>query len=113
MGCTSFIEIKQGSELSSKMGLYQGAGGYESSGGPLVNLKDWSAGEQSIINYANNGSAVISKAAGNDYGTAVGAAKSNGRVDYLNSALANSKSAIFVGSLNKNGTRQALPLTRT
>lgn len=64
----------------------------------------WSAREQSIINYANNGSAVISKAAGNDYGTAVGDANSIGQVDYLNSALVNSKTAIFVGSLDKNGT---------
>lgn len=38
---TSLIEIKQGSELSSKMGLYQGGGGYELSGGSPVNLKGW------------------------------------------------------------------------
>jgi hypothetical protein len=38
---TSLIEIKQGSELSSKMGLYQGGGGYELSTGPPVNLKGW------------------------------------------------------------------------
>ena len=38
---TSLIEIKQSSELSSKMGLYQGSGGYELSGGSPVNLKAW------------------------------------------------------------------------
>jgi hypothetical protein len=72
--------------------------------GYAANQIGWSAREQSIINYANNGRAVISKAAGNDYGTAVGLANSSGKVDYLNSALVNSKSAIFVGSLDKNGT---------
>jgi subtilisin family serine protease len=72
--------------------------------GLRANQIGWSAREQSIINYANNGSAVISKAAGNDYGTAVGSANSSGKVDYLNSALVGSKSAIFVGSLDKNGT---------
>ena len=72
--------------------------------GYTANQIRWSAREQSIINYANNGSAVISKAAGNDYGTAVGSANSGGKVDYLNSALVGSKSAIFVGSLDKNGT---------
>lgn len=72
--------------------------------GYTTNQIGWSAREQSIINYANNGSAVISKAAGNDYGTAVGSANSSGKMDYLNSALVGSKSAIFVGSLDKNGT---------
>ena len=38
---TSLIEIKQGSELSYKMGLYQGSGGYDLSGGSPVNLKSW------------------------------------------------------------------------
>lgn len=66
---------------------------------------EWNAREQSIIEYANNGSAVISKSAGNDDGTAVGSANSSGKVDYLSSFLINSKSAIFVGALNKNGTR--------
>ena len=71
--------------------------------GYTANQIGWSAREQSIINYANNGSAVISKAAGNDNGTAVGSANSSGKVDYLSSALVNSKSAIFVGSLDRNG----------
>lgn len=64
----------------------------------------WNAREQSIINYATEGTAVISKAAGNDYGTAVGGANLRGKTDYLNLALINTKSAIFVGSLDKNGT---------
>ncbi|WP_216154125.1 S8 family serine peptidase [Polynucleobacter sp. JS-Safj-400b-B2] len=72
--------------------------------GYTANQINWSAREQSIINYANNGSAVISKAAGNDYGVAVGSTNSSGKIDYLNSALMNSKSAIFVGALDKNGT---------
>jgi len=38
---TTLIEIKQGSELPNKMGLYQGAGGYELSGGSPVSLKAW------------------------------------------------------------------------
>ena len=38
---TSLIEIKQGSELSNKMRLYQGSGGYDLSGGSPVNLKAW------------------------------------------------------------------------
>lgn len=38
---TSLIEIKQGPELSSKMGLYQGGGGYELSAGSPVSLKGW------------------------------------------------------------------------
>ncbi len=62
----------------------------------------WSAQETSIINYAA-GSAVISKAAGND-GIAVGATNASGNVDYLNLALVGKSSAIFVGALSSNGT---------
>ena len=72
--------------------------------GYTANQIAWSAREKSIISYATNGTAVISKAAGNDYGTVVGGANSSGKTDYLNLALINTKSAIFVGSLNKNGT---------
>lgn len=64
----------------------------------------WSKREQSIINHATNGNAVIAKAAGNDYGTAVGSGNSSGNTDYLNLALINTKSAIFAGALDKNGT---------
>lgn len=65
----------------------------------------WSAQESSIISYARDGRAVISKAAGNDGGgTVVGQANSSGRVDYLNRDLIGSPSAIFVGALSSNGT---------
>ena len=71
--------------------------------GSTANGIRWAAREQSIINYASNGSAVIVKAAGNDYGTSVGSGNVNGKTDYLNSALIDTKSAIFVGALDKNG----------
>jgi subtilisin family serine protease len=70
--------------------------------GYTANQIGWSSQESSIINYAT-GSAVISKAAGNDSVT-VGAANSSGQVDYLNLALVGKSSAIFVGALNSNGT---------
>ena len=72
--------------------------------GYTANQIGWSAREQSIIHHAHIGNAVISKAAGNDYGTAVGSANADGQVDYLNSALINTQSAIFVGALDRNGS---------
>ena len=63
----------------------------------------WGSPEKSIITYAQNGQAVVSKAAGND-AVAVGTANSAGNVDYLNLALKGAKSAIFVGALSANGT---------
>lgn len=66
-----------------------------------LNQIGWSAREQSIINYAS-GSAVISKAAGND-AVAVGASV-KGSTDYLNLALVGKNSAIFVGALDRNGS---------
>ncbi len=75
---------------------------YANTGSTANNIR-WAARERSIINYAANGSAVIVKAAGNDYGTSVGSGNENGKTDYLNSALINTKSAIFVGALDKNG----------
>jgi len=63
----------------------------------------WGSQEQSIINYATNGNAVISKAAGND-AVAVNTANSAGVVDALNVALRGTKSAIYVGALSRNGT---------
>jgi len=72
--------------------------------GYSINQIGWNNREQSIINHAMNGNAVIAKAAGNDYGTAVGASNKSGKVDYLNVALINTKSAIFAGALDKNGT---------
>lgn len=66
----------------------------------------WSAQETSIISYAQNGKAVISKAAGND-AIAIGSANASGNVDYLNVALKGAQSAIYVGALNTNGTTSA------
>jgi len=66
----------------------------------------WSAQENSIITYAKNGSAVISKAAGND-GIAVLGRNARGQTDYLNLALKGTKTAIYVGALNTNGTKAA------
>ena len=71
----------------------------------LTNIA-WDAQESSIIGYANGGSAVISKAAGND-GVAVGTANTAGNVDYLAKALTNSTSTMIVGALSKNGSTAA------
>lgn len=66
---------------------------------------NWSSREQSILSYARDGRAVISKSAGNDGNTvAVGQANSSGRVDYLGRDLIGAQSAIFVGALSANGT---------
>ena len=64
----------------------------------------WSAREQSIINYAANGDALVVKAAGNDSGVAVGEATGSGQFDYLNRDLIGKDSAIFVGALSANGS---------
>lgn len=66
----------------------------------------WSNQETSIISYAQNGKAVISKAAGND-AIAIGSANAAGNVDYLNMALKGGPSAIYVGALSTNGTTSA------
>lgn len=66
----------------------------------------WSAQESSIISYARDGKAVISKSAGND-GVAVGTANAQGQIDYLGRDLIGAKSAIFVGALAANGTTAA------
>ena len=63
----------------------------------------WGSQEQSIVSYATNGNAVISKAAGND-AVAVNSVNRNGQIDALNYSLSGTKSAIFVGALSKNGT---------
>ena len=63
----------------------------------------WTARERSIIAHAQEGRAVVAKAAGND-GVALGTANSAGRVDYLNLALAGRPSSLFVGALDRNGT---------
>ncbi|PZO17276.1 MAG: peptidase S8 and S53 subtilisin kexin sedolisin [Burkholderiales bacterium] len=66
----------------------------------------WSAQENSIISYAKNGTAVISKAAGND-SIAVLGKNARGQSDYLNLALKGTKTAIYVGALTTNGTTAA------
>jgi len=63
----------------------------------------WGSQEQSIVNYATNGNAVISKAAGND-AVAVDSVNRNGQIDALNYSLRGTKSSLFVGALSKNGT---------
>jgi subtilisin family serine protease len=67
---------------------------------------NWSAQEQSLIDYAWNGDAILSKAAGND-GVAVGTATADGSKDYLASALIGAQSALFVGALDANGSTSA------
>ena len=62
----------------------------------------WSAQENSIIQYALNGSAVVVKAAGND-SVAVGAAAGT-RFDFLNRDLIGLQTTVFVGALDRNGT---------
>lgn len=68
----------------------------------------WSRQESSIIGYAFKGQAVVSKAAGNEFGTAVGQPDQYGEVDYLNRSLIGAKSALFVGALDNNGSPSAL-----
>lgn len=85
--------------LNLSYGMYASAGYTASQIG-------WSAQETSIINYAQKGTAVISKAAGND-AVAVGTANAAGNVDFLNVALKGAPSAIYVGALNTNGTTSA------
>lgn len=58
--------------------------------------------DSSIIGYASSGSAVVSKAAGND-GVPIGSAGSMG-VDYLNVALRGTASTLYVGALSSNGS---------
>lgn len=68
-----------------------------------VNQISWGKQEKSIIAAATNGTAVISKAAGND-SVAVGGTTSDGYQDYLDLALIGKQAAIFVGALDANGT---------
>lgn len=80
--------------------------GMYASSGYSVNRISWSGQEQSIINYAKAGAAVIAKAAGND-AVAVGKANRSGNVDYLNLALKGAPSVIYVGALSSNGSATA------
>ena len=63
----------------------------------------WVAQEKSVIDLASKGKAVVVKAAGND-GIAIGAPAADGLADFLNIALIGTRSAIFVGALEGNGT---------
>jgi len=81
--------------LNLSYGMYAKAG-YSS------NQIGWAPEEASIISYATKGSAVVSKAAGND-AVAVGGV-TGGQQDYLDLALIGKASAIFVGALSTNGT---------
>ncbi|UCI29651.1 S8 family serine peptidase [Mesorhizobium sp. B4-1-4] len=76
--------------------------GMYTTAGYSVNQIGWAPEEASIISYASSGSAIISKAAGND-SVAVGGV-TNGQQDYLNLALIGKQTAIFVGALSTNGT---------
>jgi len=76
--------------------------GMYATAGYSVNQIGWSPEEASIISYASRGSAVVSKAAGND-SVAVGGV-TGGQQDYLDLALIGKASAIFVGALDGNGT---------
>ena len=60
------------------------------------------ATEQSLVNIAKNGQAVVVKAAGND-SVAINTATKNGTKDFLASNLIGTQSAIFVGALDRNG----------
>lgn len=76
----------------------------------------WSKREQTIIDAATTGSALVAKAAGNDWGIAVGdkipTYDANGNVtgyirDYLNEALIGTDTTLFVGALRNNGDTTA------
>lgn len=59
--------------------------------------------EKSLISIAQAGTAVVSKAAGND-SVVTGTRMANGQEDYLAAALSTAKTAIIVGALSTNGT---------
>ncbi|MET3592214.1 MULTISPECIES: S8 family serine peptidase [Mesorhizobium] len=81
--------------LNLSYGMYANAG-YS------VSQIGWAQEEASIISYATKGSAIVSKAAGND-AVAVGGV-TGGQQDYLDLALIGKQTAIFVGALSTNGT---------
>ncbi|RAZ89020.1 peptidase S8 and S53 subtilisin kexin sedolisin [Mesorhizobium hawassense] len=92
----SYVPLAGGlNVLNLSYGMYTTAG-YS------VNQIGWAPEEASIISYATKGSAIVSKAAGND-AVAVGAAI-NGQQDYLDLALIGKSTAIFAGALSTNGT---------
>lgn len=62
--------------------------------------------EKSIIDAARNGTAVISKSAGNN-GLPIGSVLADGSQDFLSLGLVGTQSAIFVGATDWNGTVSA------
>lgn len=76
--------------------------GMYTTAGYSVNQIWWAPEESSIISYASKGSAIVSKAAGNDSVAIGGVVK--GQQDYLDLALIGKPTAVFVGALSTNGT---------
>jgi hypothetical protein len=100
-------------KLSSGLNVLNLSYGMIAQSGYNINQIRWGRQESSIISYATNGTAVISKAAGNDSDgvnkiwTAVGQSYDKDGtqyLDYLNLALIGAESAIFVGALSTNGS---------
>lgn len=61
--------------------------------------------ENSLVEYAKNGEAIVVKAAGNDtISTSYPLNRSNNTFDILDYGLRDGQSILFVGALNKNGT---------
>lgn len=89
--------------LNSGLNVLNLSYGMYASAGYSASQIGWSAQENSIIAYARNGSALISKAAGND-AIAIGGTNAEGKVDYLSVALKGAPAAILVGALSRNGT---------
>lgn len=93
------IQLQPGFNIvNASYGFYGKAGLYSSS----IWTLDVYPQEQSMIKAAQAGTAVISKAAGND-GVAVGSSV-KGTLDYLDVGLIGTQSAIFVGALDHNGS---------
>ncbi|WP_192256282.1 S8 family serine peptidase [Mesorhizobium silamurunense] len=88
--------------LASGLNVLNLSYGMYANAGYSVNQIGWAPEEASIISYATKGSAIVSKAAGND-AVAVGGI-TGGQQDYLDLALIGKPTAIFVGALSTNGT---------
>lgn len=64
----------------------------------------WDDQKASIIEHAQNGSAVVVKSAGNEDGRAFNEPGTDGNVDHLGLDLIGAPSAIIVGALSRNGS---------
>lgn len=73
---------------------------YGTAGSPV----NWGGGQTASILQHAQGGAVVVKAAGNDYGTAVGQVTAGNEVDFLARDLIGAPSALFVGALEFNGS---------